>query len=645
MCSAFARITSPRRFSTLMRNGASRGFGDPCLEAEFQVVFRSHGVRFLYISSLVAAASFMAFWLGDLLQGRRPAFEQMQAVRLLASAALLVFGQLVLRYRKLATRHYTAACATLVCVSTLTAAFLARKGVPLDSNNVEAYWALTTSMVLATLMTFGFARLKTTHTVCLGLFMMAVTVAFGLDLPDFNRSAFQRMVIHVGTANVMGFVLYRFSLVRERKLFLQSRRQNHVADLRRMKEQAEAANRAKTGFLANMSHEIRTPMNGVIGALGMLNDQAMSERDRLFIKSARESAHNLLQILNEILDFAKIDGQKVRLSPAPFEPRKALISACDAFSGMALQKGIEVRANLRGVPPEVRALVADEGKLRQVLLNLISNAVKFTQYGEVLVSMSVVLGDQGLARMRIEVSDTGVGIPESALSSLYQPFYQVESGSNRSHGGTGLGLAICKQIIEEMGGTIVARSLMGVGTTFEVTLDLPYNIGEPPATDAGSVPAASPEPDSQPAFGKIPTLWGEILLVEDNEVNAFIAAMMLESLGIHNVHASNGLQAVELFREQAFDLVLMDCEMPVMDGYEAVKEIRAIEADDTARPRTPVIALTAHALTGDRENCLQFGMDDYLTKPFEREVLAQLLSKWLPAATHAEAQALQSSHG
>jgi len=359
----------------------------------------------------------------------------------------------------------------------------------------------------------------------------------------------------------------------------------------------------------------------------------LTERDRLFVKSARDSAKNLLHVLNEILDFAKLDAQKVRLAPAPFEPRDTIVAACEAFRAVALQKGIQLRGDISAIPYEVRALTADEGKLRQVLLNLVSNAVKFTQHGEVVVSARVALQDKQTAMLLIDVSDTGMGIPESAMERLYQPFYQVESGSTRSHGGTGLGLAICKQIIEEMGGTISVRSVQGVGTTFELRLEVAYSTVDLATADT---PCDTPRfQDSVPPDSQDWQLHGEVLLVEDNEVNAFIASMTLESLGIKCQHAKNGAVAVQMFKEHAYDAILMDCEMPVMDGYEAVQLIRDIEAQDTARPRTPVVALTAHALTGDRETCLAKGMDDYLTKPFDRHKLAVMLAQWLPMTSAA----------
>jgi two-component system, sensor histidine kinase len=614
----------------LFRMLGHRGFGNPQLEHEFQLGFRSFGVRFLYISAMVAAACFMAFWLVDGLLGRRQVFDDTQLIRLSVSIVFLVFGQLVKHFKSFFARHYSLTCSFLVCLSALATGYIAHLSQA-HASAISAYWTMTTAIVLATLMTYGFARLQAFNTLMLGGFMMLVAMAFGAMVPDYDAQGYQRMVIHLTAANALGYMLYRFSTARERKLFLQSKRKNHVADLRRMKEQAEAADRAKTAFLANMSHEIRTPMNGVIGALSMLNVENLTERDRLFVKSARDSAKNLLHVLNEILDFAKLDAQKVRLAPAPFEPRETIVAACEAFRAIALQKGIQLRGDIAGIPYEVKTLVADEGKLRQVLLNLVSNAVKFTQHGEVVVSASLALLDKQTARLLIDVSDTGMGIPESAMERLYQPFYQVDSGTSRSHGGTGLGLAICKQIIEEMGGTISVRSVHGVGTTFEMALEVPYSIVD---NSTDNSPLADQRfQDSVPPDSQDWRLSGEVLLVEDNEVNAFIASMTLESLGIACQLARNGAVAVEMFREHAFDVVLMDCEMPVMDGYEAVRHIRAIEAADTARPRTPVVALTAHALTGDREACLARGMDEYLTKPFDRHMLAVTLSQWLPMAT------------
>ncbi len=620
--------------SKLLRFLGHRGFANQKLEQEFLLGFRSYGVRFLYILAMVAAACFLAFWLVNGLLGHRDALDPIQITRLTVSLCFLVFSQFVRHFKSFFARHYSATFSIFVCLSTLATGYIAQRG-QVGVSILSAYWTITTAMVLATFMTYGFARLQALNTLLLGGFMMGVAMTFAAMAPSYDPQGYQRMVIHLTAANVLGYMLYRFSMARERKLFLQSKRKNHVAELRRMKEQAEAADRAKTAFLANMSHEIRTPMNGVIGALSMLNVDNLTERDRLFVKSARDSAKNLLDVLNEILDFAKLDAQKVRLAPAHFDPRDTVVTACESFRAAALQKNIHIRCDVAGVPPDIKSLMADEGKLRQVLLNLVSNAVKFTQQGDVVVSATVRPLDAEMARLTIDVSDTGMGIPDDALSSLFQPFYQVESGSKRSFGGTGLGLAICKQIIDEMDGRILVNSVFGVGTSFQIQLTLPYSREALSPVDASGHDSGFH--DTMPPHDAGFQLSGEVLLVEDNEVNAFIASMTLESLGVTCQLARNGEVAVELFKAHTFDVVLMDCEMPVMDGYEAVGLMRAIEAEDAARTRTPVVALTAHALTGDREACLERGMDDYLTKPFDRHMLALTLSKWLPATASTAA--------
>ncbi|MCH8180381.1 MAG: response regulator [Proteobacteria bacterium] len=612
-----------------MRTFGNRGFANPALEAEFRGAYSSHGPRFLFVSAALVTLYFLIFLISDQVTGRQAITAPAQLGRIGLIISLLIFAAAIRSCKGFFTRNYTL-CFVTVALLACGSSNLTIVSRHAHDPSVSQVWGLTSATVFATFVVYGFARLRAGATLLLSVALAGIAVYCALLRPDLDAAAFQRMVVHLSAANLLGYSFYRFSLLRERKLFLQSKRKNRIAELRHMKEMAETANRAKTTFLANMSHEIRTPMNGVIGALSMLSDQNMSERDRLFVKSARDSARNLLHILNEILDFAKLDARKIRLTPAPFDPRELVFGVAQAFQATAEQKNIRIRSDCKQVPPQVRSLIADEGKLRQVLLNLVSNAVKFTQSGEVVVSLSVNCRDTETAQVRLDVSDTGVGIPPESLDQLFQPFFQVESGSSRSHGGTGLGLAICKQIVDEMGGLVGVRSVLGIGTTFEVVLELPYSILTP--TSQGQQTADDGFPDTLPPEHTDLRLHGEVLLVEDNEVNAFIATMTLESLGISSRHARNGEVAVAMFQEQAFDVILMDCEMPVMDGYEAARCIRALEARDATCERTPIIALTAHALSGDREVCLQHGMDDYLTKPFDRQSLAGLLSRWLPVS-------------
>ena len=616
-----------------LRTLGNRGFSNRRLEQEFQAAYRSNGQRFLFVTTTVAALYFLIFFVSDLVTHQADISDPSQFGRAFLILGLLSFGISTRYFKDLYTKHYVLSFMSAVIITCAMSNFVIVSRHQ-DDSSMSLSWGLTSATVFATFLIYAFARLRAGSTLLLATAIGVMAILHNLQQPDLDWAAMKRMTVHILAANALGFSLYRFSLARERKLFLQSKRKNHMAELRRMKEQAEAASRAKTAFLANMSHEIRTPMNGVIGALSMLDDDQLTDRDQIFVKSARDSARNLLQVLNEILDFAKIDAQKIRLNPQPFDLKHTVVGACQAFQATAEQKGIRIRHDLSRVPAMAQTLLGDAGKLRQVLLNLISNAVKFTQQGEVLVSLKASTPNPNEARLYIDVSDTGVGIPGEAIEHLFQPFYQVESGNRRSYGGTGLGLAICKQIVEEMGGRIQVRSVMGVGTTFEITLDLPLSTNSP--ANMPSTSAAEPVDDAPPpAAGRQLKMRGEVLLVEDNEVNAFIASMTLESLGVSCMQARNGEVAVALFKDHAFDLILMDCEMPVMDGYQAARMIRALEDEDTARPRTPIVALTAHALTGDREHCLSEGMDDYLTKPFDRDALAATLGRWLPVELEA----------
>ena len=609
----------------LVRALGNRGFSKPEWEAEFLSAYRSHGTGFVYASCLLGAFYFFAFFVVSSLGKHHPLLASDQIARLAVSSFLLLMGLAVRAFKPFFKQHYSVSCALMVCAVMVVNDYIAYSS-QIDRAAVAVDWSLTSSSVFGTLLTYGFARLRAGATLVLAWSIAGLALLVGTQTaPDAD--AYQRMAVHLVAANLMGVLLYRFSLLRERKLFLQSKRKNHIAELRRMKERAESASRAKTSFLANMSHEIRTPMNGVIGALSMLNDRQLSDRDRLFVKSARDSARNLLNLLNEILDFAKLDSKAIRLVLQPFDPRELVHQAAQAFQAAAEQKGIRLRVDASQCPHEVRSLTGDEGKLRQVLLNLVSNAVKFTQAGEVVVSLSIHPQREGLSSVRLDVSDTGMGIPQDAMEQLFQPFFQVDAGPTRHFGGTGLGLAICKQIVQEMGGDVCVRSVWGVGSTFEIVLEMPFGTQDlcelpPEARDSGFADTLPPDVEDL-------RLSGKVLLVEDNEVNAFIASMTLESLGLSCEQARNGELAVEAFRQGHFDAVLMDCEMPVMDGYEASRRIRAWESSQGRPERTPIIALTAHALSGDREACLRGGMDDYLTKPFDRHALAVVLARWL----------------
>ncbi len=386
--------------------------------------------------------------------------------------------------------------------------------------------------------------------------------------------------------------------------------------LRLAKEQAEAGNVAKAQFLANMSHEIRTPMNGVVGALDLLSRYEISPEQRKLLDTATSSSDALLTLLNEVLDFSKIEAGKFELVNEPLLLRPVVSSVVDLLSPMAQRKGLALTLEFDpSLPARVKG---DAGRIRQVLLNLIGNAVKFTDRGHVAVHVwRETGGGDSRPVMVLEVEDTGIGIAPEAIPRLFTPFFQADQSDRRRFGGTGLGLVISKRLMEAMGAELCVESAPGLGSTFRMKLPLEALADAPAAVPAGPSAAEPPTP-----------LAGKVLLVEDNPVNQMLAVVMLRSLGVEVTEADNGLVALQRMEESRFDLVLMDCQMPVMDGFEATREIRARELGALAS-RTPIIAVTANALSGDAEHCLHAGMDAHLAKPFTLKTLREAIAPWL----------------
>jgi len=394
-----------------------------------------------------------------------------------------------------------------------------------------------------------------------------------------------------------------------------------VSDLVKTKREAEEANRIKSQFLANMSHEIRTPMNGIMGMTNLALDAGPTPELREYLSNIKISAQSLLTILNDILDFSKIEAEKIELEVIPFQLHHFIHEIISVQTLQAREKNLEL---IFDIPPDTpHHLIGDPGRLRQIITNLISNAIKFTKKGEVRLTVAEESQTHSRSVLHFTVSDSGIGIPESKQKQIFQAFSQADGSTTRQYGGTGLGLSISSKLVKLMGGQIWVESKPGKGSEFHFTVKLEINrISQGEVINKKKKKVTITSQISQEQIQKY-----RILLAEDNLINQMVAKRLLEKQGHTITTALDGKEALETLKKRSFDLVLMDIQMPGMDGFETTAAIRQREREAKDSTHVPIIAMTAHVMKGDREKCMEAGMDGYISKPIDPELMMKTINR------------------
>ncbi|MEO8921577.1 MAG: ATP-binding protein [Caldimonas sp.] len=601
------------------------------LDVEFRLSYQEPGARYLGIASLYGFLTVGIFFILDFGDAATRLEMSSQWLRGFLCVGFLVTFYLTSIHRGFVTRNYAlvmnAAANLLVWVGVLVS-FFGHWNDPI----LKLVFSLDMTLVICVVLVFGFSRLTAVHTAIILAVPCIVALAAIAVYTNGTYEAYSsvmRIAVHLAIVCACCYSLRQSIESRERELFLLAkenlRRNVYAAELERARARAEEADAAKGRFLANMSHEVRTPMNGVLQILERIQAGAHPDNNAL-IDKGREAGAALLRILNNILDYTKLSHGAMNV----FESAVSIPDTCQTVTSLhaaaAAAAGIELRLRL-DLAPNASAVLTDEVKLFEIINNLVANAIKFTSAG--FVELEVRLDEAASlsfphATLRLQVRDSGRGISEEEQAKIFAPFYQVDSSESRRSGGTGLGLAIVQSLVQLLGGKLRVQSTPGIGST--ISVELPVQITDV-AVDTAARHNARIIPFPIAAQREAGLEGARVLLVEDNDLNVMLASQMLQAHGLEVIVAENGAEALTSFQSMQFNVVLMDCQMPVLDGYSATLAIRSMEA--SYGTRVPIIALTANALIGDRERCLEAGMDDYLAKPYSESALKSIIAKWL----------------
>lgn len=439
---------------------------------------------------------------------------------------------------------------------------------------------------------------------------------------DLNTNIEEKINDEIGQMAV-AVDFFRHSL--RNNLELNKELESSLREMDLAKKEAVEANSAKSDFLANMSHELRTPMNSIIGMAKLLrNDKALSNDQSEMLDIIQKSAHNLLNIVNDILDLSKIEAKSVVLEEIPFDIKIIVENVINSLLPIASERGLSLRSKYNF--QSINFLLGDPTRFSRILTNLIGNAIKYTEEGEVTVKIDTVLSEDDTAIIDVSVTDTGIGIPSNKLGVIFDKFSQADASTTRKYGGTGLGLAITKHLVELMGGRISVESEVGKGSTFRAIISFPITYMSPSLNQSAQIAN-----DSNIIFPiyRVPAAEANILVAEDYPLNQAFISRLLKQIGVDQFKiVENGHDAINEFINNRYDVILMDCHMPVVNGYDATMEIREIERR-MEKAHTPIIAMTANAMVGDRERCIECGMDDYISKPVDFEIFGRIVSKWI----------------